>query len=103
MFWRTRPGRGYQEFTAPGDYRRSGYPDMDAHTSRFEPSSCLLGPCGTSTVSSSATTTFKRALKDSGTRALRPAEESGTLQQTAQGVSRPCEPLAILSFLSQTR
>jgi hypothetical protein len=31
------------------------------------------------------------------------AEKPGILQQTAQGVSRPCEPLAILSFLSQTR
>ncbi len=33
----------------------------------------------------SATTTFKAALKDSGTCGSGPAEESGTLQQTGQG------------------
>ena len=37
-------GRGRHEFTAPADYRRSGCPDHDVCTSRFEPLSYLLGP-----------------------------------------------------------
>jgi hypothetical protein len=39
-------GRDRQELTARGSLPGSGYPDMDVHTSRFEQSSCALGPLG---------------------------------------------------------
>ncbi len=49
-----------------------------------------------------ATTTSKRALKDSGTCGSGSAEESGTLQQTAQGRVEARKLCDIHSFLSQT-
>jgi hypothetical protein len=37
-------GRGRQEFMGAVQYSRSGCPDMDVRTSRFEPLSYVLGP-----------------------------------------------------------
>lgn len=81
-------GRGSRSYGAV-QYSRSGCPDTDVRTSRFEPPSQSLGPLGAKARSSAistfkATMTFKRALKDSGTRDLGPAEEFGNLQQTGQ-------------------
>jgi hypothetical protein len=39
-----RRGGGRQEFTAPGDNKRFGRPDLDVYRSRFEPLSPGLGP-----------------------------------------------------------
>jgi hypothetical protein len=46
MFLRTRPGRGYQELRPPVCQERSGRPEVDVCTSRFEPLSYLLSPQG---------------------------------------------------------
>jgi hypothetical protein len=66
-------------------YSRSGCPDLDVYRSHLQSVSHSVGLLWPSMGCSSAATTFKRALKDSGTQGLEPAEECGTLQQTGQG------------------
>src|SRR5215207_9126134 len=84
-------------------YQRSGCPDMDVHTSPFEPLSHLLGPPGPSTVRSSATKTFKAALRSYGYLGRDRQRSRGFFSGMVRGVSNPRGGSKMLSFLYQPR
>jgi hypothetical protein len=99
MFLRTRPGRG-QEFRGAVCQERSGRPEVDVCTSRFEPLSYLLGPWAVegSFVSDKGIEGGVEELWRSG---AGPAEELETLRLSRQGCvevplasTEPCVPLS---------
>src|SRR5215203_5634301 len=98
-----RRGGGRQEFTAPGDNKRFGRPDLDVYRSRFEPLSPGLGPLGRRG--------FVRRLQ----RPSRLLEllwnilawgwqrNWGIFMRVIRGVSNACEGSKILFFLFRSR
>jgi hypothetical protein len=60
-------GRGSQEFRPRVCYKRYGLPDIGVCTRRFEGRYIWAGPPGSLRSRSSATDTFKEALKSRGT------------------------------------
>jgi hypothetical protein len=84
-------------------YQRSGRPDLDVRTNRFELLTFLLAPWAVdgSFVSYKG---IEGALEELWMSGSGSAEESGLLQRHAQGhVEALRAPLEILSFLTQTR
>src|SRR5215208_2886940 len=83
-------------------YSRSGCPDTDVRTSRFEPLSYLLGPLGRRGLflAYKDIQGGSEELRNIGARDRQ--RNRGLFSRLVRGVWRPCEPPEILSFLSQT-